>query len=376
MRDVLTAIAGAAIILIVASDIFRSLLLPRKSTKMLRVAPLLTIALFSSWHGIAGRVGSSDLRQAIRASLAPFMLVVTLAVWAALLILGFGMLFWVDRAQFAPSFRTFGDAVYAAGAAFSTLGIDGHVEGGLTRLAVLVCSVAGLAIVTVVATFLISIQTGFGRREALVLRLEAHVTLPPAGIAILETYANEQLIGRLGAFFAAWEQWIAEVAISHRAFPILIFFRSNDSRCEWLAALGAVLDAAALLDTQVMDPPAEARAGAHFVLRTGTRMLTDMADQFGLDTRAADITGLDRLDALRERLAAAGYRPSKDADAALARLRERRDSYAPALLALASRLRIEIDERLAADPARGPQQQPGGRRKGAHPDALPTSASS
>ena len=113
-----------------------------------------------------------------------------------------------------------GDAVYAAGSAFSTLGINGRVLGDITRLMVLICSIAGLAIVTVVATFLISLQNGFGRREALVLRLESHVTLPPAGIAILETYAREDVVARLGEFFEGWELWAAEVAISHRAFPI------------------------------------------------------------------------------------------------------------------------------------------------------------
>ena len=347
--DALIAVAGMAIIITVASDIFRSLLLPRASTRMLRVAPLLTMTLFAGWQALAGRIRSRDLRQTVRACLAPLMLVITLAVWAALLILGFGMLFWVDRERFVPHFRNFGDAVYAAGAAFSTLGINGQVSGDLTRLAVLICSVAGLAIVTVVATFLISIQTGFGRREALVLRLEAHVKLPPAGIAILEAYAAEAIVDRLGAFFDAWEQWVAEVAISHRAFPILIFFRSNDSRCEWLAALGAVMDAAALIDATVADPPNEAKAGAHFVLRTGARMLTDMARQFSLAPSTAGGTDRSRFDRHRQRLADAGYRLSDNPEAAFTRLAERRSAYAPALSALAERLQVQVDERTADD---------------------------
>ena len=349
MIDLVFRAVGMLLVVAVASDIFRSLLLPRASTRFLRVAPLLASALFSAWQAMASRVERESLRQTVRASLAPLMLVLTLGIWASLLILGFGLLFWADRAHFDPGFRGFGDAVYAAGSAFSTLGINGTVSGDLTRLAVLVCSVTGLVIVTVVATFLISIQSGFGRRETLVLRLESHVTLPPAGIAILETYARESIVGRLGAFFEAWELWSAEVGLSHRAFPIMLFFRSNDSRCEWLAALGAVLDAAALLEAAIVDAPPEARAGAHFVLRTGARVLGDLSVLIRSDEDGGGVADAARFARHRDRLAAAGYRVAADPDAAFARFVERRKTYAAPLAALGRRLHIDVDERTGDD---------------------------
>lgn len=352
----IVGLAGAAVILVTAADIFRSLLVPRASTQYLRVAPLLGVALFAVWHAVADRIPLPRLRQTVRASFAPLMLVLTMVVWAALLILGFGLVFWADRAAFRPGFQTIGDALYTAGCAFSTLGINGQVNGDLTRIAVLICSVAGLAIVTVTATFLISIQTGYGRRETLVLRLESHVTLPPAGIALLETYAREGIVGRLGPFFEAWELWAAEVAISHRAFPILLFFRSNDSRCEWLAAMGAVLDAAALLDATIADAPDAARAGAHFVLRTGARTLDDMATQFAVgDPPSVALVDADRVRRHRERLAAAGYTLVADEAAALDCFHKRRQTYAAALAMLAHRLRVDVDERTGVDDDSEPQ---------------------
>lgn len=357
MLDVLTGIAGGAIVVIVAADIFRSLLVPRASNRVLRVAPALTVALFAAWQAAADRISGARFRQTVRASLAPLMLVLTLVVWAALLIVGFGLVFWADRANFTPGFATLGDAFYASGSAFSTLGVNGRVEGNPTRIAVLVCSVSGLAIVTVVATFLISIQAAIGRREMLVLRLESHVTLPPAGIAILETYAQEAIIGRLGAFFEAWELWATEVAISHRAFPILLFFRSNDSRCEWLAAFGAVLDAAALLDTTIVDAPPAAQAGAHFVLRTGARVLGDMAEQFiAVGGSPGGAVDAKRFADHRARLAAAGYGVVADEADAVARYEDRRRTYAGALAGLGRRLRIDVDERDGDDIDSEPQR--------------------
>lgn len=356
MADWLTGLAGASLILLVASDVFRSLLVPRANARLLRIGPILALAMFEAWQAVAARIRNHALSQTMRASLAPLMLALSLAIWAGVLILGFGLVFWAGRASFRPRFTGVGDAIYAAGAAFSTLGISGTVSGFVPRLAVLVCSVAGLAIVTVVATFLISIQGGFGRREVLVLRLEAHVTLPPAGIAILETYAREAIADRLGAFFDAWEQWSAEIGISHRAFPILLFFRSNDSRCEWLAALGAVLDAAALLDATIADASPQARAGAHFVLRTGARVLTDLAAQITAGPPDSfELIDPARFRDHRERLASAGYALTDDGEDALARFAERRKSYALALSALGNWLHIDVDERRAGEEIGGPR---------------------
>lgn len=210
------------------------------------------------------------------------------------------------------------------------------------RIAVIGCGLSGLAIVTVVATFLISVQAGFARREALVLRLEAHVALPPTGIAVLETFAREDVTPRLAAFFEAWEAWSADVALSHRAYPILVFFRSGDSRCEWLAALGAVMDAAALLDASLADPPPGARAGAHFLLRTGARLLGDVAGQLEVVVDAGSGESDEDFARKRARLADAGFAVADDAPAARARYAATRDTYAPALAALAAQLRITL----------------------------------
>lgn len=349
MVDFIIGVAGGLIILAVGLDIFRSLLVPRASGKLLRVGPVLNAALFSLWHRFADRIDRPRLGQTMRASFAPFMLVLTMVSWAGLLIVGFGLVFWSQRANFQPAFQGVGDAMYDAGSAFSTLGINGTVSGNLARLTVLICSVAGLAIVTVVATFLISIQSAFGRRETLVLRLEAHVTLPPAGIAILETYAGEHIVERLGAFFEAWELWSAEVAVSHRGFPILIFFRSNDSRCEWLAALGAVLDAAALLDAVIVDAPASAHAGARFLLRTGARTLNDMAKQLGASDLPSEAdSDQPRFHSHVERLRQVGYALDEHEDVAFRSFSKCRNSYVPALAYLGQRLRIGIDERRGA----------------------------
>lgn len=284
MKDVLASAFGLVLIAVVASDVFRALLVPRATTRAFSLGPFIGRAAYPAWHAIADRLPTPGGRQSARASFAPLVLVLLLFVWAAVLITGFGLIFWACRAEFSPGFADVGDAVYAAGQVFTTLGIASAVTG-TARIAVIACGVAGLAIVTVVATFLISVQAAFARRETLVLRMEAHVGLPPTGIAILETFAREEVTSRLPAFFESWEIWAAEVALSHRAFPILVFFRSGDSRCEWPVALGAALDAAALIDAACEEPEPGTRAAAHFLLRMGARLLGDLATQVAAGQR-------------------------------------------------------------------------------------------
>lgn len=344
--DLLSSALGWSIILVVVADVFRSVLVPRASARALRLGPIVTLVLFPLWHALADKIGARTRRQTMRASFAPLTLVLFLVIWAATLVLGFGLVFWGARAGFSPGFTGPGDAVFAAGSAFTTMGAPERVSGAYARIAVLGCALSGLAVITVVATFLISIQSGFGRREALVLRLESHVALPPSGIGILEAFARERVTTRIGPFFDAWEAWSAEVALSHRAFPVLMFFRSNDARCEWLAALGAVLEAAALLDANVANAGADGRAGSHFVLRTGTRLLNDLANQMPAEREVPEpeIPDMERFHRHRDRLAAAGFELMPDEGVSLARFVEHHATFAPALGALARRLRIDVDD--------------------------------
>lgn len=343
MSDDLSTVLGLLVVLIVAADVFRSVIVPRESTRAFRLQPFLGAVLFHPWQWVASQISDRRTRQTVRASLAPFMLVTSLGMWASLAILGFGLLFWGSRAGFDPHFATFSDALLAAGAAFSTLGVAGPVTTVGARIMVIVAALSGFAVVTVVATFVISVQAAFAVRETLVLRLEAHVTLPPSGVAILESYAQEHIIERLGPFFDAWEEWAAEVAMSHRAYPILLFFRSNDSRCEWLAALSAVLDAAALLDAVVVDAPAKALAAGHFVLQTGGRAATGLGSRYAPTPAPARPKGARvDFDEHCDRLARAGYAVEPDRQKAFEAYLDLRCVHAPQIEALAARLKIDL----------------------------------
>jgi hypothetical protein len=79
-------------VLIVLSDIFRTILLPRPTHHALRLAPLLGKTLVPTWLRVAARFRHAGTRQTIRGSLGPFLLVAALFIWVATLFVGFGLM--------------------------------------------------------------------------------------------------------------------------------------------------------------------------------------------------------------------------------------------------------------------------------------------
>ncbi len=134
-------------------------------------------------------------------------------------------------------------------------------------------------------------------------------------------------------FFREWEEWSPAVLLTHRAFPILCYFRSTDTDCEWLAVLGAALDAASLLAAPGAEGTTEHATLCH---RMGARLAADLARQFTL--RPSWSPELDE-PAFRAaaRLSGIGFGTMADPEASWRRFSTLRAAYAPPLVALCER---------------------------------------
>ena len=320
--------AGAVLVGAVLSDVFRSVILPRASGRTLRLGPVLGRGLLRLWLWRRGGRGHATL-----GALGPLIIVLETVIWVGLMILGYALMLHASQGLWPTN--SFGDSLHAAASVFATTGLSGQeARSGAARFVVSICGFSGLAVVTLVVTFLLSVQTALARREGLVVRLRARIGGQPSGVHLLETLSQ---IGpgrdrALPAFFEEWESWSADVLLSHRAYPVLAFFRSTDENGGWLAALGAVLDSAALVCVMGHEDAGEHARVCH---RMGARLADDLARQLAL-RRPMD-EGLDRgaFDAAVARLTAAGYAVSHAEDA-WPRFRELHVQHAPALRALAA----------------------------------------
>lgn len=281
---------GVLILLLTLLDVFLSVVVPRWTSKTLRIAPHLIDGIWPLWRRLGMRLSRGERRENFLATFAPLALMLLLAAWVALFIFGYGLMLYALRNQVEPALGSLGDAFYFAGASLFTIGYGEIVAtGGPARVVVLSAGAVGLAVVALVISLMFNLHSSFQRREVLVLTLDARAGAPPSGVTLLETAARTGTLDDLPDLFRAWEIWSAEVLESHRAHAILPYFRSSHNGESWISALGAVLDAATLLLTTVECGPQGAARAMHSL---GSHAVFDISRWFGF--RDAVELGVER----------------------------------------------------------------------------------
>src|SRR5688500_18212948 len=115
---VLSAVAGAVLVLLLLVDVFEAIVLPRRVTHPYRLARLFYRAAWRGWREAADRVPAGRARAALLSGFGPLSLLALIIVWAGGLILGFGLL----HHALGSDGRSFGENVYLSGTTFTTLG--------------------------------------------------------------------------------------------------------------------------------------------------------------------------------------------------------------------------------------------------------------
>ena len=302
--DVLIFLAGAGLLGVVLWDIFQSIVVPRPTPGRIRISRYVVPPTWRAWRALGLRKRSAEARDAFLGLWAPGATVALFAMWLAFIVIADGLMLFALRSEIRPAFGSFFDALYFAGTSVLTLGFGEIVaEGVVSRLVVLVAAATGLGVVALVITFIFSLFASYQRREVLVVTLSARAKSPPSAVTLLETHARLELVDDLPGLFRDWERWAAEVLDSHVAYPLLGYFRSSHDNISWISALGAVLDAAALVVTTIKGVP---RGQAEIVLRVGAHLVEDISNYIA-QVGDGSAVELDDFTAVHERLARAGY---------------------------------------------------------------------
>jgi Ion channel len=324
-------VLGILLLALAFWDLFETVVVPRPTPGWFRIGRYL---VRGSWRAIrAVRDGRPNRSyDTVLGLFAPAATVALLAAWLTCLIVGYGLVLFALRDEIQPVPSDLGGAVYFAATSLLTIGFGDIVAvGALARIAVITAAVGGLGAVALVVTFLFSLYGSYQRREVQVVALQAAAGAPPSAVALLETYAQLDLVGRLPDQFDEWERWAVEVLDSHVAYPLLGFFRSSHDNLSWISALGTMLDTASLVLTTIKGIP---RGEAKLFKRVGAHLVEDI---FNLGFRAGEPTRLDRsaFDAACDRLEDAGY-TLVARDAAWPTFEAARATYAERLEAMAT----------------------------------------
>ena len=324
-------LAGLVLLVLVVWDIFETIVVPRPTPSRLRLTRHVVPATWRAWRGLAIRTRTGLGRDALLGLFAPGAAILLLAFWLAALVVAYGLILFALRGELRPSPTNLVEALYFAGTSVLTLGFGDFVaDGGAARLVVLTAAASGLGVVALVITFLFSLFGSYQRREVMVVTLSARAKSPPSAITLLESYARLELVDQLPALFAEWERWTAEVLDTHVAYPLLGYFRSSHDNVSWISALGAVLDAAALVLTTIRDIP---RGQAEITKRVGAHLVEDITNNLHLTGDGSEVDR-EQFNEVYRRLETAGYALAPEADAWRS-FERARGSYAGRLAALA-----------------------------------------
>lgn len=261
---------GVLIVAVTAASVMRALVIPRGLSS--RIAERLEQAVQAALLVLARPVRSYEAKDNVLAFQAPAALLAQLAVWLGLFFFGYALVLWSMLGS------SFAEALRQSGSSMFTLGFAVPADPAPTAVH-FAAAATGMVVVALQIAYLPVLYAAFSRRESLVTMLRSRAGAPAWGPEILVRHHLVLVVDNLPAFYADWERWAADVSESHTTYPVLVGFRSPDPLRNWVVALLAVLDSAALWQALC---PGAASSESRLCLRMGFTCLRNVADVLGI----------------------------------------------------------------------------------------------
>lgn len=232
--QVTAVLVGLVLVASVLLSALETVVLPRNSfTRISR-------ATFAVVNRILVHDGPNRVRSTRRRGLyAPVALVSLPLVWMITVILGFGLIFWgVDTGSWQHSFEVSGSSV-------TTLGFSAPTGSARTWIA-FVEAIIGLGLVALLISYLPTIYAAHHDREKGIRTLKPFAGTPATGVGLLVNLQRFHALDNADLWRTA-SAWLLELDQTHCAFPALCYFPETDDTQSWVATVGSLLDAGALL---------------------------------------------------------------------------------------------------------------------------------
>lgn len=338
---IVPAIFGAAIVAVVLWEAFETVILPRRVARRFRLTVLVYRATWLPWRAIAHAYRKPKSRETFLSFYGPLSILILFAIWAAAIILGFGLLYYSASPR-DPTHPSFATCLYLSGTTMFTLGLGDVIpHNWFERFLAVGESGLGFGFLALVLSYLPVIYQAFSRREVNIVLLDARAGSPPTAAELLRRHAGPSGASSLEQVLRDWERSSADILESHVSYPSVSYFRSQHTNESWLAALTAILDTTTLLLTSVENTTCYRQARLTFAMCRHT--IVDLAQLFG---EAPPSDAPERLPPtefkrLFDTLKQAGI-PLREDEASREKLAKLRAMYEPYLEALSRFLYIEV----------------------------------
>jgi len=360
--SLLAGIAGGVLVAVVLWDAFETIVLPRRVTRRVRLTRFFYRATWRPFAASARFVHAGGRREAYLGFYGPLSLLLLLVLWAAALVLGFGLL------QYAAAPGSFTTDVYMSGTTFFTLGLgDVAPRGTFARVLTVVESGLGFGFLAIVIGYFPVLYQAFSRREVSISLLDARAGSPPSAAELLRRHAGPGGAAALEQLLRDWERWAAEVLETHLSYPLLAYFRSQHTNQSWLAALTTVLDTSALVMVGVEGACARQ---ARLTFAMARHAVVDLTQVFATPPALDPVDRLPPTALARLESALAEVElPRVTAGLKDGKLSEVRRSYEPYVAALSRYLLLPLPEWVYESGRRDNWQSTGWGRRSALPPA-------
>jgi hypothetical protein len=246
-QTILVGIAGLVLIAAALWDAFETVVLPRRVAGRLRIAGVfyrLTWGLYSR----CSRFVHDTAREGFLSFYGPLSILLLVAVWALVLILGFACLNWASGSQVSTPGGPpdFGTDVYFSGTTFFTLGLGDILPiASVSRVLTVAEGGTGFAFLALVIGYVPIIYQMFARRETNVSLLDQRAGSPPSATEFIRRNVHNGDASDLERLLREWEVWVADLLESHLSYPPLAFFRSQHENQSWVGSLAVIMDVCA-----------------------------------------------------------------------------------------------------------------------------------
>lgn len=130
---ILFSVLGVIILVAVFYDLFQTVVLPRPAVRKMQFAPRLVRPMWRVWRWVSQRTSRLDRSEARLAGFGPVALLMVFGVWAAALILAYGLLVDGLHEQFRPPPQDFATAIYISASTLVPLAYGDFVPEGALR---------------------------------------------------------------------------------------------------------------------------------------------------------------------------------------------------------------------------------------------------
>lgn len=285
-------IVGISLVALLLFDIFQAAVVPRFTPAPIRLAPLLIgRIMWPVCRAFALRIPNVAVADFMLGSFASLGFVTLFAIWLGALMCAFGLIVYGIGDHFTHGIHSVDTAIFVAGTAVLTQSFPDIIAiTPLSRAVLLFGAVTGVSVIAIGVAFLFSMQQSVHQREASVNKFIERIGEDASAVGLLCLYSKLGISAQLPEQIQAWESWIAEIFDTHRAYPLLCYFRSSHTTLSWVTMVGVLMDLSVLLTTTIDD----ARFGeANFLYKLGAKLMAFLKDYFKLKPIDSDLSRSD-----------------------------------------------------------------------------------